>query len=253
MGRGIVALELEGRSREHMLSAGYEELRYSREIVRIAPRTTLSRGVQLMMTQTGFDCRPPLPPFLPFGRNPDGMCALLARILYPRSLTAYLDFGLLHSPPEARLARPEDLYSFAPTLATLIMSVAVANRSAPSTADPAEGFAALGSAIAEAASSGASSFVDLVYAIWAEGAQARAERMEALLENFGGKPTLWAEDVRRHLDDIDDRLAEPASLFGREGCGLSVAQAMGHFERYGRLLAIWPALHARAARANGST
>jgi hypothetical protein len=72
---------------------------------------------------------------------------------------------------------------------------------------------------------------------------------------IGGEPALWAEDVRRHLDAIDAidaLLAEPTSLFGRGGCGLSVAQAMRRFDRYGRLLAAWPALHARAARANGA-
>jgi hypothetical protein len=246
MGNNILVLELEGRSRERLMESGYEELRYSREVARIPARPALGQSVQLMMTQTGFDNARPLAPFLPYGRNPDGMCAFLTRILYPDSHTAYLDFGLLHAPPEPRVSSPGDLYDFAPRLSTFIMSVAALNRPAPSIIALADRFEALGDALLDASELSSSSFDDLVYDLWSRGAEARIEKMETLLDRYDRSLAAWAADVEKHIEAIEAILGEPTALFGERGCGLSIASVRRHFGLYGRLLAIWPELHARA-------
>lgn len=76
---------------------------------------------------------------------------------------------------------------------------------------------------------------------------AHVEGLESLLDRYGGEPAAWADDVGEHLDAVNAALSEPTSLFGESGCGLSIEQVRRHFERYGRLLAVWPALHAACA------
>jgi len=251
MGSSNTILSLEGAARERLISGGYEGLRYSRELIRIPPRDAVSKSTQLMMTETGFDDRASLPPFLPYGRNPDGLAAVLIRLLYPESLTAYLDFGLLHSSEETRSAGRFELCGYRPHLSALVMAVAVANRPDRSVADPADRFLALGKAIAEAGALKPGRFVDLVHGALSPSLQAYAESLEGLLDRHGRSPGAWAADVEEHLGAVNAALSEPTSLFGEEGCGLSIEQVSRHFDRYGRLLAVWPALHAACAAACG--
>jgi hypothetical protein len=199
------------------------------------------------MTQTGFDDRAPLPPFLPYGRNPDGLAAVLIRLIYPESLSAYLDFGLLHSPEEPRRAGRPELCGYRPHLSALVMAVAVANRPGGSVSGAAERFRALGGAIAGAGRLKPGAFVDLVYGALAPSLEAHVADLESLLARYGGEPAAWAEDVGEHLDAVNAALSEPTSLFGEGGCGLSIEQVRRHFDRYGRLLAAWPELHAACA------
>jgi hypothetical protein len=246
MGSSNTLLSLEGGSRER-LAADYEALRYSRELIRIPPHNAISRSPQLMMTQTGFDDRAPLPPFLPYGRNPDGLAAVLIRLIYPESLSAYLDFGLFHSPEEPRRAGRPELCGYRPHLSALVMTVALAYRPGVSVSGAAERFRVLGGAIADSGRLRPGAFVELIHGALAPSLEAHVAGLEALLDRYGGEPAAWAEDVGEHLDAVNAALSEPTSLFGEGGCGLSIEQVRRHFDRYGRLLAAWPELHAACA------
>jgi len=247
MGGSRTALSLDGEARERLAAGPYERLRLSRELVRVAPRPTLSPGTQLIMTQTGFDDRVPLPPFLPYGRNPDGLCAVIMRLVYPASLTAYLDFGLLHAPPESRVSTRADLVSYRVNLAELVMALAIANRPAASVVDPAERFRLIGAALVDAAALGNAALVDALYGSWAPQLGRYVERLEAMLDAYGRDPFAWAADVDEHIDAVNVLLREPGALFGATGCGLSIDGVRRHLRLYGTLLACWPELHARHA------
>jgi len=243
MGSSRSVLALSGRSRELLHAGGYESLRLSRELVRVAPAPTVSTSSQLIMTQTGFDDRAPLPPFLPYGRNPDGLCAVLTRLVYPSSLTAYLDFGLLHSPPEPRVANTEALTSYRANLAEIVMALAIARRPAASVADPAERFRLLGAALVEVAAERNAGFVEAAHAAWSRQLSGYVTLLESLLDRYGREPAAWATDVDEHIDAVNAVLREPLGLYGDSGCGLSVDGARRHLRLYGELLAAWPALH----------
>jgi len=247
MGGSRTALSLVGAARERLMAGPYERLRLSRELVRVAPRPTLSPGTQLIMTQTGFDDRSPPPPFLPFGRNPDGLCAVLTRLVYPASLTAYLDFGLLHAPPEPRVAVRADLTSYRVNLAELVMALVIANRPAASVADPAERFRRIAAALVDAAAFGNSALVDALHGSWAPQLGRYVERLEVMLDTHDREPAAWAADVGDHIDAVNAMLREPSALFGAAGCGLSIDGVRRHLRLYGTLLACWPELHARHA------
>lgn len=247
MGSSRSVLALSGRSRELLHAGGYESLRLSRELVRIAPAPTVSTSAQLIMTQTGFDDRVPLPPFLPYGRNPDGLCAVLTRLVYPSSLTAYLDFGLLHSPPEPRIQSRNNLTAYRPVLAEMLMALAITNRPTLSIEEPGARFEYIGEALVEAATSSSTDFVEATHAAWSRQLSGYVTLLESLLDQYGREPAAWAIDVDEHIDAVNAVLREPLALFGDTGCGMSVHGAKRHVRLYGELLAVWPALHGASA------
>ncbi len=251
MGSARSRLAFEGRSREALMAGGYEALSLSRELARIADRTTVSTSAQLIMTQAAFDNRVPIPPFLPLGRNPDGLCAVLTRLIYPDSLTAYLDFGLLHAPPEPRAHARADLVGYRPGLAELVMALAIACRPDAGVTEPGERFGALGNALGELATLRNADLVEALHASWALYLSSYAERLESLLERYGRSPEPWAADVDEHIDAVNEYLREPSALFGSTGCGLSVDGVRRHLRLYGGLLAAWPDLHALYASGDG--
>lgn len=242
MGASRSVLCLEGESRETLM-ADYPRLRLSREVLRMAPCPAVSPSSQLLMTQTGLDNRRPLPPFLTYGRNSDGLFSVLLRLIYPGSLSAYLDFGFLHAPPEPRSATYQDLVGFMPGLAELVMASALSMR--PSAQSPSGRFKDLGKALSGLAALPDEDFARAVHAAWSAGIEGYVGLLGDLLERHGPEPASWALDVEAHLVSVEAALAAPEAIFGLRGCGLSPSQARLHFDLYGRLLGVWPELHAR--------
>jgi hypothetical protein len=48
--------------------------------------------------------------------------------------------------------------------------------------------------------------------------------------------------METHIENIQEKMRNPLSLFGKEGCDLSIERAKYHLEHYGELLKIWPDL-----------
>ena len=242
MGAARSVLCLEGEAREALM-ADYEGLKLSREVLRVAPLPTVSPSSQLLLTQTGLDNRLPLPPLLTYGRNSDGLFAVLLRLVYPGSLSAFLDFGFRHDPPEARFSSREDLVGFRPGLVELVMASVLAAR--PSASSPEGRFADLGRVLCGLAALPEADFAEAVHAAWVSGIEGYAGLLVDLLGRYGREPSSWALDVEAHLASVEASLAGPEVLFGTSGCGLEPGRARCHFDLYGRLLAAWPGLHAR--------
>lgn len=74
----------------------------SREVIRIAPRLTITHATVCMATTIGLDHTRPLPPFLPVCRNEDGFFGNLLIRAFPTACTAYLPYAVIHDPPGTR-------------------------------------------------------------------------------------------------------------------------------------------------------
>jgi hypothetical protein len=235
-------LKLQGLSREFLMK-DYEELKYSRELIRIPRANALSRSPQFIMAQSGFDNGVPLPPFPTFGRNPEGMSLFLTRLIYPASCTLYPAFGLLHAPPGKRSADRESLYAFKPSLSALIMAAAMYFRPNEEITDIDERFAILGSGIREVGSLSDQDFIEDLHGALSRGLQNYMDQMEEILDHQNREPVGWADDMDHHLRSVKALLQDPRRMFGAEGCGVNVKRARFHFRNYGGLLICWPALH----------
>lgn len=240
--RSILRMEDETRAVHFSTDEEYGALRLSRELARIPERNIVGPSTHLMGAHFGLDNTRLLPPFLPVGRNADGLFGVMTRIVDLSSLTAFLDFGVYHDPPEPRSFLYKSLIELRPTLADLIMALAVFHRPPTELRDPRERLRQLGATLLEIATLPTGDYLQLLHDDWSKSIYTYAETLEDLLSRYDHSPALWAEDVDAHLEIIYERLREPTSLFtARSGQG-SVEQARTLTGRYGRLLVIWPDL-----------
>lgn len=247
MGSARGLLSLEGLSREHLTEGGYESLRYSRELVRIPEQNTISRSVHFLAGSFAADNSLPIAPFIPYGRNCDGLASLITRIAHPDCLNAYLDFGLYHSPPERGGHSDFELRGFAPGFPDMIMALILGIAPDASIKGYKERFRYLGSQFCKIAAFSASRFVDIFYAAWSHQFAKVIEELESRLDKYERHPWAWAEDVDAHIDSLNYYMREPVALFGKTkpregGCGLTISEAKRHLELYGGLLECWPEL-----------
>ncbi len=246
--RGV--LSLDGIRREALHASGYERCRLSRETVRIPEADVVSPSLHFLGMQAGYDARDYAPPFLPVGRNQDGLYALLARVLLPGSLTAYLAFGLYHDPAEPRAYDPATLTSFEPNRAELFLAFAAGLRPPAGMTDPRERTVELGARFREASGLSASDLVDLAYGPLADAAMAHAEKIQELLDRHAREDGAWARDAEEHLENVFALLREPASVFASDGGARSVGAVRADLDRFGGFLSVWPELFDRAKEMN---
>ncbi len=239
--RGVLSHEGAGRLR--IIEAPYERVRYSREVIRIPERDSVSASLNFMAMQSGYDLRDCLPPFLPYVGNEDGLFALLVRVCRPDSLTAYPSFGLLHDSPGKGSYRRESLTGFKPHISELFMAASLACIPDASIKETRRRMVSLGQNFVDLANANTGDFVEVLHGAWLQGAMNHAAHLEELLEKHDKQPSLWAADVEEHLENIYTLIREPVMLFAETGCGFTVEQCVRNLERYGNLLMIWPDIH----------
>ncbi len=247
MGAARGCLALTGKSRA-FLQQDYEGLKLSREAINIHPQSTISTKTSLMGTQTAFYNMLPLAQFMPLGRNIDGLYGLLTRLIYPGSKSAYTDFALYHASDGTRSNPAETLTRAKPSIADLAMTVAIAFRK-----ETTEGFNYYGSLFSDIARLSNSGFIDHLHGAFSAQYNAVINYYEKLLDRYNQSPPSWAKDMETQIENIQEKMRNPLSLFGKDGCDLSIERAKFHLEHYGELLKIWPDLWKKACQCGKET
>ena len=237
MGSARGVLSLTGLSRA-FLHRDYENLKLSREAVSIHLKTEISPKTMLMGTQTAFYNKVPLVPFMPYGRNSDGLSGLLNRLIYPDSVSGYTDFAVYHASDPNRTNPPASLTALTPSLSDLAMNIAIAYRGE----NVPDGFAYYGDLFSTMARLKNADFVEVYHNAFSLLYTTFCDHLEALLDRYNEQPPDWADDVKAHIDNIQQKMLNPLSLFGPDGNGLSIERTKYHLEMYGELLKIWPDL-----------
>lgn len=256
------ALTLDGISRRHLMDVGYQDVRCSREAVNIPDTTCMSTSVHFMAGQFAADATVPIAPFIPYGRNSDGLASLITRIMHPEGLNGFMDFGLYHAPPERSKARDIPnlhpllaLTNYRPGFPDMVMALVLGIAPDMSVVGAENRLQYLGRQLCGVASLSATDFVDIFYAAWSYQFNQVIEELERLLDVYGREPSAWAQDVDAHIDSLNFYMREPVALFGlggagaggardadsgaQVGCGLSIDEARRHLDLYGGLLEIW--------------
>jgi len=236
MGSARGTLSLTGYSRSFLLQ-DYEALKLSGQAIKCHTKTLISKKTNLMAGQTAFYNKVALVPFLPYGRNIDGLSGLLTRLIYPKSKSAYTDFLVEHQIDAARINPATSLTNLRPNLADLAMAHAIVNQN-----ESEDAFYYYGEVFSSLASLSNAAFVDHLHGAFSLQFQAVIDYYEELLERYNRQPLSWAQDMEKHIEKIQEKQREPLSIFGEEGCGLSLERAKFHLYHYGELLKIWPEL-----------
>lgn len=225
-----------GDSQQRLATGLFEHIARGGPAVRLARAVQASLMPFAMMGAYGSDATRILPPFLPAGRNQDGLFALVLCLIDPEACFVHLPLAISHRPDGGRRY---DLTKFAafgesPRLSDLVrVAVAGAHAGLPD-ADPAERMRALGRALDRETS----------LARLAEGwNETRAAWSRQLHESARGCPP---GSLREGSLRLASALARTVTLDARAE-GLPVIASIRQF---GRSLAVWPDIWARA-RAKG--
>jgi hypothetical protein len=248
---GRIVLGLRGAARDDVMGApgSYRRALGSRTVIRAASCWTLSSGGFLVAPSMGLDNRLCLPPFVPVGRNSEGIFAVVLRHVAPWALIGHLPYVVLHDPGPLPPFDAATLHDLRPRLAELLTLLIDAAPRALAT-ETAARLRSLGNHLVDAASLEPAAFERCLFELWLKHMSRYAGYLENLLSLYGGEPREWAVDVEAHLEAVAAQAAEsapvsPRDLPGDPGAALAAAQRA--IRSYGELLTAWPALREAAA------
>jgi len=250
MESGRMVLGLRGPARDAVIrrAADYARARVSRFHVRAAAGWVVSSGAFLMAPSIGLDARQTLPPFMPVGRNDEGIFAMALRAANPAALIGHMPYAVLHDPGPLSPFTEESLHDVRPRVAEL-MTLLLLNAPPLYGAGPESRMDRLGRHLIEVSSQGAADFEALLFELWLKQMQGYVGFLGNLLTAYKRSPAEWAMDVDRHIQAVADQAmvehpVSPRDVPGEPDAAFTAAQ--GVIRRYGELLTAWPALRAAA-------
>jgi hypothetical protein len=228
----------------------YAALLHSRQVVRLVARPTIGSGGFSMSTGFALDAGLCIPPFFPVMRGADLTFGQIVTRCDETALFAYLPVAIGHHPLDVRRVRREDLWERAPEVNTYGLLSCCLSAVGASLATAARGEARLrlmGRLLTELAALPAPELEVLLAERRARVMAHQLSTLERLADGSAGR--LWVKDFARYRQGCQEVIERgslaPADLPGSE------AEAMALFRRcldhYGRLLQIWPEVHAAAA------
>ena len=230
-----------------------------RAMSRWVARATVTTGTWCQLLAAGLDHREILPPFMPAGRNQDGLFAHVLRAGTPGAAFGYLPSAVLHEPP-ARTFEADELLRGALRLRLAdVMMFLVGAGGPPPGVDAAGGLRAVGARLRGAAEGDDTDFTRAVADRVAHWRKQLIEGAEAGPARPGALPPPWTRALRAALDalrsSLEDRalLAIPDELREGRSAGEAVADLRAAILEYAALLEAWPTLlaAAKALRARG--
>ncbi len=106
----VSRLFLEGASLGRLVRYGYAEGMRTREVGRIVTRRTIGNGLFCLGMNVGIDNRQTLPPFMPAGRNEDGVFSATLEAVFPLLLRGFCEgYAIGHRPLRERAPFPEEI------------------------------------------------------------------------------------------------------------------------------------------------
>ena len=246
-------LELRGESRDLVMRSKklYARAKESREVFRSVSRYTISDGAVFMPMNAGIDNRSLLPPFLPVGRNSDGIFAMTLRVCAEDALIGHVPLAVLHSPQETRHYEQGASPIAAPRLAEIVQTIINAFNPSPGHAGISERLSDLGELFVDVGSLKIEDFKEYVETVWVAAASRYIGYLEYLLDLYHGEPDYWAEDVQSFIERLTDFTvhqspAAPRELLGTQSPEQAMETCRRVVRKYGELLQWWPVIYGAA-------
>jgi len=253
-------LELNDASRELLMQSRhrYAKAKESRETFRRVTGFTVSKSALFAGMNIGMDGRRLLPPFLPAGRNEDGMFAMVLHLCVDDALVGHLPLALQHSPPGPRSYEPGPMPNAAPRFAEIISTVASGFHPAAASSGVSERLFDLGKLFVDTGSMKMGDFRSYVEQAWVSESSRYIGFLEYLLAKHHGEPVYWAEDVESFIERLNDftvrgPIAAPRELLASQSPEQAIESCRRGVRRFGQLLQWWPVIwdSARALREKG--
>ena len=246
-------LFMQGETLDRLVSdpGRYRDILRSRHMLRTSARLAISDGVFCMGMNMGVDNRQLLPPFMPTGRNEDGLFGAMVRLCLPNSFRGYLpQYAVRHLPPKKR-SYPKNDIAFRPLRANDLLIYITLTQDQNPIGENAEALHTLGDMLVRLARLPQKAFSDYLRKLALQAVHIDVLRAERLLANEPDRPDYWRNDVMRYLTSARESVAKPGFPVPADLPG-TPEERLAAFRRqvlaYGQLLTHWPAL-VEAARA----
>lgn len=233
-------------------AAHYAATRVGRNVLRVATQTTVSRAPLFMGACTAYDNRTTLPPFVPVGRNADGVFGLSLLNSDATAWIAHLPLAIQHDPPDHRprdidagLRTPNGLQS------SNLLCAYMASQPGSTDGHIDDGLVSLGHALLSA-SQHAGQFEQVTLQLATRMLCTHVERLDTLLVQRAEQPDWWAEDIRALRTTAAKAATAPEQhLFGDwpGPTAQRIEQVRTVWRNFGALLIHWPQIRLAASEA----
>lgn len=241
-------LTLSGPARQHLHRSErvYEHAIASRQGVVSAERWTMADIDHCMTYLLALDLRFPTPPFIPMGRNTDGLFGTVMHLGVPHGYVAFAPWVMKHDATPRPSSR-QTMIDTAPNIYgnDILLRILRSADLAPPSDDPNVMLPAVGRALAHAAACESDEFAELLYLHMARTRTHDLSMLERALKFFKGEPTHWAVDVRKTAEHVRHLLTQPAlahphDLTRAHGARRAVELLQHAAQCYAKVLVAWP-------------
>ncbi len=236
----------------------YPRLLRSRHMLRTSARLAISDNAFCMGMHMGMDNRQLLPPFMPTGRNEDGLFGAMIRLCHPNAFKAHLPrYAVQHLPPEER-RYPENGIAFRPLRANDLLVYIVLTQDGNLVGEGAQALHTLGDIFTRLTRLPIKAFSDYLRKHALQAVHTDMFRAEHLLATEPDKPDCWRNDVTHYLASARGAVTRPDFAVPIDLPGNPEERLVEFRQRvsaYGQLLIHWPALveAAHATKNHGNT
>jgi hypothetical protein len=245
---------LSGSSRERLVAseAVYGHAFETRQGVRAVRRAALSDGAFCMSFALGLDGRELLPPFVPMGRNSDGVFGHVMRRGFRNSYFGYANEVVAHRPP-ARSSSMEAMIERLRMIDVndLVCRVVAASGIETRVLEPRHGLDVIGAHLERLGALPLEELEELVRRLVLRTRSGDLVSLRSTLAQHHRRPARWAEDVARLVEFLSEIVLEPShshprdlvAIFGEDEGRAGLGRVL---RDYGRLLGAWAVLDATA-------
>lgn len=228
----------------------YRRLLRSRQILRSAPRFTITDSAYCIGMHLGLDNRSLLPPFPPMGRGEDGLFGSVLKRCFPATHKGYIPgYAIQHLPNEDRTHYGEDI-SFPRFGANDLLAMIINSSSEEWPGTDACSISELGNRLIKTGRLPRPEFFNYVRRLMLKSVHHQVYRAERRLGEEEKPLVHWRNDLMRYIDSARTSVtrqdfAVPVDLPG------SIDERLARFQAYvisyGQLLTFWPRITRGAA------
>ena len=227
----------------------------SRQMLRVATRTTIADAGFCMTGGMGIDNRDIFPPFVPVQRGEDRILGLVLKTCFPDAFAGFVPWAILHRPGAPRTLSFERLWQDLAGVQTAhIVEVIIRSFQTPTAGmDRRKALGRLGQYLCDIGSMPREDFEEFLRLRCWEVGSWQISQMERRIDDRGQTPEWFVKYLRTYIEVVRESQLKPdyiVPLDILEACGGDRNQAgqlsQTLVRRYGELLASWPDIVAAA-------
>lgn len=225
--------------------SSYNKLKESPVCVMAASNIMLSDAPFLAASAFSIDTSEIIPPFPPHGRNEDSIWASILLAINKYSFIAYIPEAVYHIASNKKPFTAENYEDVSPDFGLLTMLIIEHLKITEFNLLPSVSLNRIGKTLVFLSHMSDSEWLSFCHSIWIDYVGKIIEELEILLDSYNSKPSFWAKDIKKYLNQLEKHALGPLIVLPKELTVCYTAQEAGRryrdfFKYYGELIEAWP-------------